>query len=128
MTGIQEEVEEYLESKMTEAEYQDPTTTFLIASPTMTCTSGVCKCEGCIISDNWWMAYRQIVDDLLFRSNTHRCTTNRNKNGSKNQLQSFTDCLDNVFGKCKACFPRPVVETTHIDEKTGHIHLRKKAQ
>jgi hypothetical protein len=53
MTGIQEEVEEYLESKITEAEYQDPTTTLPIAPPTMTCTSGVCKCEECIISDNW---------------------------------------------------------------------------
>jgi hypothetical protein len=74
------------------------------------------------------MAFRQTVDDLLFRSNTHHCTTNRNKNGSKNQSRSFTGCLDNVFGKCKACFPRPVVETTYIDETIGHIHLRKKAQ
>ncbi|KAF8220104.1 hypothetical protein L208DRAFT_1057796, partial [Tricholoma matsutake] len=31
-------------------------------------------------------------------------------------------------GKCKVCFPRPVVETTHVDEETGHLHLKKKAQ
>jgi hypothetical protein len=128
MTGVQEEVEEYLENKMTEAGYQDPTTTLPIAPPTMTCIPGVCKCEKCIILDNWWMAFRQTVDDLLFKSNTHRCTTNRHKDGSKNKARSFTGCLDNVFGKCKARFPRPVVETTHIDEETGHIHLKKKAQ
>ncbi|KAF8228565.1 hypothetical protein L208DRAFT_1080768, partial [Tricholoma matsutake] len=91
------------------------------------CTSNTCKCEQCAVLDSWWMTFRQTVDDLLFRSNTHRCTTNRNRDGSKNKSQSFTGCLDNVFGKCKAHFPRSVVETTHIDEETGHLHLKKKS-
>lgn len=55
-------------------------------------------------------------------------TTNRNKDGAPNKSCSFTGCLDNIYGKCKAHFPRELVQKTHIDEETGHIHLKKNAQ
>jgi hypothetical protein len=33
-----------------------------------------------------------------------------------------------ILKKCSACIPRQPVQTSYIDEETGHIHLKKRAQ
>jgi hypothetical protein len=128
MTGLQEEVEENLEHMIADSNYRDPTTTLPVAPPAVTCKCNSGKCGHCGVLNKWWTSFRQTVDDLLLKSNIHRCTTNRNKDGSQNKSRSFTGCLDNIYGKCKARFPRELVQKTYIDEETGHIHLKKNAQ
>ena len=125
MTGLQEEVTEDLQHRISSAEYQDPTTTLPEAPPPVTCKCNSNKCDSCGVLRKWWTAFKLTVDDLLLKSNIHWCTTNRNKDGSQNKSRLFTGCLNNIYGKCKARFPRDIVQQTFINEETGHIHLKK---
>ena len=34
-------------------------------------------------------------------------------------------CMDNKWGKCKACFPRPTAPATTVDPETGYITIKK---
>ncbi|TFK59152.1 hypothetical protein BDN72DRAFT_742771, partial [Pluteus cervinus] len=35
-------------------------------------------------------------------------------------------CMDNKFGKCRARFPREVVEQSYVDKDSGGLILKKK--
>lgn len=94
--------------------------------PAKTCKCESNKCEPCNQSKTWWAIFKQTVDDLLLKSNVQSCTSNRNNDGSQNKTRSFTGCLDNIYIKFSARFPRQPVQTSYIDEETGHIHLVKR--
>jgi len=52
---------------------KDPTQTLPKPAPLCKCSSTCspsCKCSG-----DWWKSYHKTVDDLLLKSNIHRCTT-----------------------------------------------------
>lgn len=128
LSGSQTEVEENVDKMMSHEDYQNPTEMLPVPPPAGVCSDNCSKCEQCVWQQNWLGTFQKTVDDLLLKSNTHQCTTNRNKDGSQNKAWSFTGCLDNIYGKCKAHFPRPIVQKTEIDEETGHIHMKKQAQ
>lgn len=85
ITGSQDEVKENQQHRMSDEKYQDPTTTLPTAPPAVNCKCNSNKCDYCNNTRNWWDAFKVTVDDLLLRSNAHRCTTNRNKDGSQNK-------------------------------------------
>jgi hypothetical protein len=84
------------------------------------------SCERCSEITGWWSYFRTTIDDLLTKSNVHSCTRNRNKDGEKNKKHVYVGCMDNKWGKCKARFPRPIVNETAINKDTGSINLKKK--
>jgi len=55
----------------------------------------------------------------------YKCSTNRNKDGSQNKARPYKGCLDNIWGRCKARFPRPTFTKTEIDTEDGSISMKK---
>ncbi|KAF8219606.1 hypothetical protein L208DRAFT_1338972 [Tricholoma matsutake] len=95
-------------------------------APPSHCLTENCEgCKQCEALTSWWSHFKSTVDDITLRSNIHKCTTNKNKDGSQNKLHSFVGCLDNIWGKYKAHFPRPLFTKTDVDDKTGHINMKK---
>ncbi|KAF8232821.1 hypothetical protein L208DRAFT_1560399, partial [Tricholoma matsutake] len=84
------------------------------------------NCGACQKLGTWWGLFTQTVDDLLTKSNVHSCNRNKNKDGSANKRHVYTGCMDNKWGKCKARFPQPLFQETHIDKETGSLDLKKK--
>ena len=126
MTGPKEIVEKNLELRMSLESYKNPTETMPVPPPPA-CTFPSCKgCEKCFALASWTQTYCETVDDLLLKSNVHICTTNKNKDGSQNKLRSFTGCLDNIWQRCKARFPRPIFEHTTVDKETSSLDIKKK--
>jgi hypothetical protein len=55
-------------------EYKDPTWT--LSDPPPEPTDCDCnKCESCKSTANWWQNFKNTVDDLILRSNVHKCCT-----------------------------------------------------
>ncbi|KAJ6623681.1 hypothetical protein B0H10DRAFT_1633847, partial [Mycena sp. CBHHK59/15] len=97
------------------------------------------KCDKCQRLAEWWLTYEHEVDDLLLRSNVHKCRESiqdkedaaakkdwRNSKKIKPQTRTYHErrgCLSKT-GICKARFPRQIFETTHVDED-GHINIKK---
>jgi hypothetical protein len=65
------------------------------------------------------------VNDILLKSNIHKCSTNRNEDGSQNKACPYKGCLDNICGRCKAHFPRPLFSQTQVGMETGTIDMKK---
>ncbi|KAF8231099.1 hypothetical protein L208DRAFT_1216583, partial [Tricholoma matsutake] len=106
--------------------YEDPTETLPVPPPPECTVTNCQNCDKCIAMALWTKEYYETVDDLLLKSNVHTCTTNRSKNGSQHKLHLFTGCLDNIWNKCKAQFPRPLFEYTTVDKETGRLNCKKK--
>ncbi|KIM76655.1 hypothetical protein PILCRDRAFT_33250, partial [Piloderma croceum F 1598] len=105
MTETMDEVKEQVDENMKVKEYKDPTQTLPDAPPQSTdydCN----KCESCENAANWWQNFRNTVDDLILRSNVHKCCINK-------------------YGNCKARFPRQTFEKTEVDPKTGALNIKK---
>jgi hypothetical protein len=112
--------------------YKDPTLNLPVPAPLRCNDASDCDCRSCKLNDGWWTDYRKTVDDLLLKSNIHRCTTSSAARLSqspksdtvKTAKQGPKGCLDRD-GICRARFPREVHETTTVDETDGHITLKK---
>ncbi|TFK52744.1 hypothetical protein OE88DRAFT_1627193, partial [Heliocybe sulcata] len=89
-------------------DYKDPTQTLPEAPPYPCNHQSDQKCKNCKKGDIWWGSFKNVTNDLLYRSNIHSCGDH---------------CM--VKGECKARFPRPYVEETTVDEKDEYITLRK---
>ena len=123
------EVEEDVHAAAQDIGYRDPTES-LPESPPAICQSHATdtpmnNCDGCVSVMSWWSRFRATVNDLLLKSNIHKCSTNRNKDGSQNKARAYKGCLDNIWGKCKARFPRPLFSQTQVDMETGTIDMKK---
>src|ERR1700678_3394978 len=81
-------------------------------------------CKACKILDSWWSKFKHTVDDLLMCSNVHSCERGQNKNGTRHKGKPSASCKDNIWGKCKARFPRPTFLKSIIDD-TGAITMKK---
>jgi hypothetical protein len=108
---------------------QDPTLTLPVPPPLehSKCGGPANQCKQCSELDAWWNFYNNVTDELLARSNTHTCRTqkdvsdsNQSKGGANNQPKG---CLDKN-GICRARFPRDTYPETVIDED-GHIDFKK---
>jgi hypothetical protein len=96
-------------------------------------------CVNCRALTDWWVRYEHEVDDLLLRSNVHKCRESiqdkedqaakkdwRDLKNLKTRTRTFHErrgCLSRN-GVCKAQFPRNIFQTTHVD-KDGHINVKK---
>jgi len=118
MSDISKQIKE---AQKNDLEYLDPTKT-MPEPPSPKCQESACtSCENCKQLDSWKVRFRRTVDDLLFRSNVHSCRmSTKDKHG--NDVKK--GCL-NKQGKCRARFPREVVEQTLVDPLTGALIIKK---
>jgi hypothetical protein len=122
-----DEVVAQVESIQQLPEYKNPTETMPSPPPSIcTIPEPHEKCKACANFCTWWGYFTQTVDDLLSKSNVHTCNRNKNKDGSVDKKHTYTGCMDNKWGKCKARFPRPLFQETQIDKDTGYLSLKKK--
>src|SRR6267378_4365561 len=122
MTGTMDEVKERVDENMKAKEYKDPTQTLPDAPPKPTeCDCN--KCESCENTANWWQNFKNTVDDLILRSNVHKCR-NSIPADEKKQKKERRGCI-NKHGNCKARFPRQTFEKTEVDPKTGALNMKK---
>ncbi|KAF9471126.1 hypothetical protein BDN70DRAFT_767799, partial [Pholiota conissans] len=118
--------------------YKDPTQT-LPSQPPPLCTlhsDNVEHCDACLKHKQWWELFDETVDDLLCRSNIHKCRMAKSKgkdtiDGQLDKKETGDDnnsgpkgCL-NKDGVCMARFPRDVYARTTVDENDGHIFMKK---
>ena len=74
----------------------------------------------------WRQKYEQEVDDLILKSNVHRCSDISAPGKSKVQAkQHHVGCIDLRTGSCKARFPQDVHEQSVVDPETGSINMKK---
>lgn len=122
MTGTMDEVKEQVDKNMKAKEYKDPTQTLPDAPPESTnCDCN--KCENCENTASWWENFKNTVDDLILRSNVHKCRTSIPAD-EKKQKKERRGCI-NKHGNCKARFPRQTFEKTEVDPKTGALNIKK---
>ncbi|PPQ74448.1 hypothetical protein CVT24_000036 [Panaeolus cyanescens] len=118
--------------------YIDPTLTLPEAPPSSQCSSGRhfddgCDCEACREFGLWCKTFWSTTDDIMCRSNTHRCYSKRDNSSKKSnknlpkQHPTGKGCV-NEKGECTARFPRKIVEHSHVDLETGHVNLRKREE
>jgi hypothetical protein len=111
--GKLEDVVERVEGYQKNPEYVPPTKTMPEAPPPLCPDRNDCStCDNCKALTSWWAQFKNIVDDLVKRSNRHNDCS-----------KSVRPCLRK--GKCKARFPRDIVETTMVDPATGALKMKK---
>ncbi|KAF8237073.1 hypothetical protein L208DRAFT_1249601 [Tricholoma matsutake] len=129
LNGTQEEVISQIELNANLPEYKNPTETMPSPPPPLCNVSDshiLSECKACVTSSTWQEYFRQIVDDLLLKSNIHKCNRNKNKDGSVNKKHVYTGRMDNKWGKCKARFPWALSNETKVDKETGSLDMKKK--
>lgn len=105
MSGNKEKIESDIEMASHKQAYKDPTET-LPEAPPPPCHDTLCdSCDGCNVLQSWWSRFRIMVDDLLMKLNVHKCSRNKNKDGSQRKACPYRGCLDNIWVKCKAVSP-----------------------
>jgi hypothetical protein len=125
LSAEKEDVEAYTMHASASENYCDPTET-LPETPPPPCRRSNCgSCNLCIDLASWWARFRLVVNTLLLKSNVHKCSSNRNKDGTQHKGRAFKGCLDNIWGRCKARFPRALFQLTEIDPATGSINMKK---
>ena len=111
MSASLKDVEANVRESSTLDDYKDPTK-MLPESPPPPCLNDACNaCDRCTDLESWCSRFHRVVNTLLFKLNLHRCLSTKNKDGSQNKGRVFEGCLDNIYGKCKARFPRSVATT-----------------
>ena len=126
ITGSLEDVKQNLDIAELDDQYKNPTETLPIPPPPQ-CNQNACgKCKSCHATNLWESQFSSTVDDILLRSNTHKCTGGskqyeKKKMNYKNKnivdkYQPVIGCLSNEWGKCKACFPHKTFEHTEVNQ------------
>ena len=129
--GTQEEVMSQIESNTKLSEYMNPTETMLFPPPPSFNSSephSSSECMTCVKSSTGWEYFGLTVDDLLTKSNIHNCNRNQNKDGSVDKKHAYTGCMDNKWGKCKARFPRALLDQTMVNKETGSLDMEKESR
>jgi hypothetical protein len=113
LDGKLEDVVKQIEEYQKNPEYIPPTKTMPEAPPPQCPEHNACDvCENCKALTSWWSRFKSTVDDLVKRSNVHNNCSN-----------SVRPCLRK--GKCKARFPRDIIESTMVDPVTGALKIKK---
>ncbi|TFK61191.1 hypothetical protein BDN72DRAFT_726664, partial [Pluteus cervinus] len=126
LTGTQEDVLAYTEQQSKDKiknKYVSPIESLPEPPPSCICNSKQHKANCPYIC--WLDKYKVTVDDIVSKSNIHKCGSNINKDGSKSKRKQYTGCMDNIWGKCRARFPRSIFQSTKIDFETGTIYMKK---
>ena len=112
--GKLEDVAKRIEEYEKNPEYIPPTKTMPEAPPPCCLERNACDvCDNCKALTSWWSRFKCTVDDLVKRSNRHNDCS-----------KTVRPCLRN--GKCKARFPRDIVESTLVDLATGALKMKKR--
>lgn len=122
LTGSKDDVKRRVDGEEKVQGYRDPTRT-IPEKPTSRCKNKCDMCAKCLANQTWWSKFRKTVDDLVLRSNVHTCTNNKDLSGQIKKSKTFGGCI-NIWGACKARFPRATYPTTTVDD-TGHITMKK---
>src|SRR6267378_1215439 len=135
ITGSLEDVKKNVDIAELDDKYKNPTETLPIPPPPQ-CNQNECgKCKYCKAIGSWQTQFNTTVDDILFRSNLHKCTGGTKQYEKKkmkhktkstvNKYQPVTGCLSNKWGKCKARFPRKTFKHTEVDMDNGALNIKK---
>jgi hypothetical protein len=126
LTGTQSKVIEKVAQNSHSEGWADPTQT-LPKSPPTGCNDKCNHCPKCKAVSLWNNAYIAEVDDLISKSNVHRCSriVEKDRDNSHRKVRQYVGCTDNKWGNCKACFLHPVVEQTQIDIDLGALTIKK---
>ncbi|KAH6902963.1 hypothetical protein BKA70DRAFT_1025321, partial [Coprinopsis sp. MPI-PUGE-AT-0042] len=135
-TGCYEDVKARLvEGQLKEGRsYCDPTLTLPQPPPSKknassTPDQSACNgCPSCGTDPSWWSIFRQVCDDLVFRSNVHVCRDKKDTGSGIDKQEPMTAapkaCRDKE-GLCRARFPREVFPETVVDPEDGHVFMKK---
>ena len=111
--GKMEDVIEKIDESQKNPEYIPPTKTMPEAPPPRCPERNACEvCDNCKALSSWWLWFKSTVNDLVKRSNRHNDCS-----------KSVRPCLRK--GRCKARFPRDIVESTMVDPATGALKMKK---
>lgn len=88
--------------------YTNPVETLPIPPP-LACSAACGVCSACAEHCAWWIRESTVIDDIIVKSNIHKCGKH---------------CLSNKHGACKARFPRDVVRETTVDQVDGSIKMK----
>ena len=131
-TGDMDSVREEISSLKQKNPFRVPATERLPTVPPSKCPhSEDPECQNCIAYAQWWNGYIREVDEILYASNVHKCTTRARKGkvpkGTQNGMQEADNrgCTDPVTKVCKARFPREVFAETAVDPETGALIMKK---
>jgi hypothetical protein len=116
MTGPMEKIASEVECLAKNPEYKDPTQTLPHPPPPLCKHPMKDDCAKCKKHRDWQSKFKITVDDILLRSNVHKC------GGGKNGRRPT--CI-NKQGNCKARFPRTIFEQTEVDPQTGALNIKK---
>jgi hypothetical protein len=111
------------DAKKNNPEYRDPTHTMPIPPPPLCKNKGCNKCLRCTNLKVWQGKFHATTDDLLSRSNHHRCRRPE-IDGEDSTKVKRKGCL-NAQGQCKARFPREIIEETMVDPLSGALKIKK---
>ena len=123
MTGTQEEVRDRIHANKVDPSYVPPTFT-LPKAPPSACRHECGCCSDCLALVEWRTTFQTETDDLLFRSNVHKCSNNLDSAGNIKTNRTHGGCLSK-WNICKARFPRLTFVKTVFDKITGHINVKK---
>ena len=127
LTGSQSEILDQVTQMSQVDGYTDPTQTLPKPPPTTACQRKCGVCHKCKSLAQWCTEYEKEVDDLILKSNVHRCSENAkpDKVGDRVRPLRYVGCVDSKTGKCKARFPRQIFEKTEVDPESGAVNMKK---
>ena len=99
-----------------------PPTQKLPESSPSPCKSECNQCEMCITRKTWWSKAKEVIDQILWLSNRHKCRKVITDPSGQKKIAS--GCIDNN-GNCKARFPRETFKETIVDPETGYLNMKK---
>ncbi|KZP15809.1 hypothetical protein FIBSPDRAFT_713284, partial [Athelia psychrophila] len=92
-------------------DYADPTHTMPESAPPPCKVENCQDCECCDGLRGWWVRLKDVVNDLLLKSNMHTCINAKCR--PKGQID------------CKSRFPRDTFAQTLLDTGTGALTMKK---
>jgi hypothetical protein len=123
LTGSKDEILQKLTADAAKPGFIDPCETLPVPPPKL-CKKKCDKCTSCAGVSSWWTSFNETVDQILALSNIHSCFSTAKKDGTQDKRKPFLGCLDNIWKKCKARFPRPTFTNSSVDA-TGALSLKK---
>ena len=123
MTGTYDEVRDRIQANKQDPGYV-PATFTLPKGPPTPCRNECGACSDCFALAEWRSKFQTETDDLLFRSNVHKCSNNMDFAGNIKANRTHGGCLSK-WNICKARFPRLTFFKTLFDKITGHINVKK---
>jgi len=108
LTGTHEEVKQRFDKDVQPSTYRNPVETLPVPPPIKDCATDCGICDSCRIYSTWQDMYLNTTDDIILKSNVHKCNSDLNKDGTKNKTKQYVGCKANKWGKCRARFPRPM--------------------